>query len=67
MRSVYFEFFVISTIISHKFIQGSKNLSEHISPDDNGPKLISIEEWFRKASDPKFDCNQLAETLKIGM
>ena len=66
MRSVYNDLFVIATIISHNLINGSKSSSEHISQGDHCTKLIPIEEWFRKVSDPKFDCNQLAENHEIG-
>ena len=66
MKSVYNKLFVITTMIFHHLINGSKNLAENISPDDHCQNLIPIEEWFRKVSDPKFDCNPLTETQKIG-
>ena len=66
MRNIYIELFVFATIISHNLISGSKNSAEHISQACHGPKLISIDEWFRKVGDPKFDCNQFAKNEKIG-
>ena len=66
MSNVYIELLIIATIISYNIIHGNKNSVESISPDDRSSNLIPIEEWFRKVSDPKFDCNQSAETRKIG-
>ena len=64
MNNICIELFVIATIISDNLINANKSSSGHISPDE--PNLIPIKEWFQKVSDPKFNCNQLAENEKLG-